>query len=414
MVDGDEVNTMDALDVMANLPQVIPHYQPIFSADEHGVVGYEVLGRFQTETGTVSLGPFFHDETIPEEFRIEVDDVITKKALDYFLALADQTPLIFFNRDANLLMLDRGESFLQLLLAYEAKGLALGRIVLEINEQHFKGDVDQLNHLLTYIRTYGVKVAVDNIAEHSINLERIGVLSPDILKIDLHELRKASVHQAYQGIVHSISLLARKIGATLLYEDIETSFQLQYAWRHGGRYYQGYYLAKPGPEAVPRDLLKDLLRQECHRFIQQEKKKLETLYHISEQFQQRITALLGKYKKAGNFNELISSLAAELDDVCFRIYVCDEDGFQQSGNMFKRGGRWELEHEYYMKNWSWRPYFLENIIRMRSRRRGILSDLYTDIETGETIRTYSYPIDERHYLFIDLSYSYLFEHDAHY
>lgn len=95
MVDGDEVNTMDALDVVANLPQVIPHYQPIFSADEHGVVGYEVLGRFQTETGPVSLGSFFHDETIPEEFRIEVDDVITKKALDYFLALADQTPLIF-------------------------------------------------------------------------------------------------------------------------------------------------------------------------------------------------------------------------------------------------------------------------------------------------------------------------------
>lgn len=414
MVDGDEVNTMDALDVMANLPQVIPHYQPIFSADEHGVVGYEVLGRFQTETGPVSLGPFFHDETIPEEFRIEVDDVITKKALDYFLSLDDQTLLIFLNRDANLLMLDRGESFLQLLLSYEAKGLAPSRIVLEINEQHFKGDVDQLSHLLTYLRTYGVKVAVDNIAEHSIHLERIGVLSPDILKIDLRELRKTSVHQAYQEIVHSISLLARKIGATLLYEDIETSFQLQYAWRHGGRYYQGYYLAKPAPEVVPRDLLKDLLRQECHRFIQQEKKKLETLYQIAEQFQQRISALLGKYKKAADFNELISLLAGELDDVCFRIYVCDEDGFQQSGNMFKRGGRWELQPQYYMKNWSWRPYFLENIIRMRSRRRGILSDLYTDIETGETIRTYSYPIDERHYLFIDLSYSYLFEHDAHY
>jgi hypothetical protein len=82
--------------------------------------------------------------------------------------------------------------------------------------------------------------------------------------------------------------------------------------------------------------------------------------------------------------------------------------------MFKRNGRWELEPQYYMKNWSWRPYFLENIIRMRSRKRGILSDLYADIETGETIRTYSYPIDDRHYLFIDLSYNYLFEHDAHY
>ncbi len=208
--------------------------------------------------------------------------------------------------------------------------------------------------------------------------------------------------------------MARKIGATLLYEDIETSFQLQYAWRHGGRYYQGYYLAKPAPEVVPRDLLKDLLRQECHRFIQQEKKKLETLYQIAEQFQQRISALLGKYKKAADFNELISLLAGELDDVCFRIYVCDEGRLPAIGQYVQARRPMGASAAILYEKLELAPVFLENIIRMRSRRRGILSDLYTDIETGETIRTYSYPIDERHYLFIDLSYSYLFEHDAHY
>lgn len=405
---------MDALDIVANLQHVIPYYQAIFSADEHRVIGYEVLGRYKSGEHVHSLGPFFHDETIPEEFRLEVDETVTKKALDHFLAIDDRSTLIFLNRDANLLMLDRAESFLKLLFQYEEKGLPLGRIVLEINEHHFKGDFNQLSHLLTYIRTYGIQIALDNIGEHSSNLERISLLAPDILKIDLRELRKTSISYSYQDVLYSISLLARKIGATLLYEDIEASFQLQYAWRNGGRYYQGYYLAEPSPNLLPSDFLKERLRQECHHFIQQEKKKLQTLYNISEQFQQRITALLTKYKKTTNFNDLISLLANELSDACFRIYVCDEDGFQQSANIFKRNDAWELQPEYYMKNWSWRPYFLENIIRMRSRKRGILSDLYADIETGETIRTYSYPIDECHYLFIDLSYSYLFEHDAHY
>ncbi|MBB5323862.1 EAL domain-containing protein (putative c-di-GMP-specific phosphodiesterase class I) [Anoxybacillus tepidamans] len=405
---------MDALDIVANLQHVIPYYQAIFSADEHRVIGYEVLGRYKSGEHVHSLGPFFHDETIPEEFRLEVDETVTKKALDHFLAIDDCSTLIFLNRDANLLMLDRAESFLKLLFQYEEKGLPLDRIVLEINEQHFKGDFSQLSHLLMYIRTYGIQIALDNIGEHSSNLERISLLAPDILKIDLRELRKTSISYSYQDVLYSISLLARKIGATLLYEDIEASFQLQYAWRNGGRYYQGYYLAEPSPNLLPSDFLKERLRQECHHFIQQEKKKLQTLYNISEQFQQRVTTLLAKYKKATDFNELISFLAAELGDACFRVYICDEDGFQQSANIFKRNDTWELQPEYYMKNWSWRPYFLENIIRMRSRRRGILSDLYADIETGETIRTYSYPIDERHYLFIDLSYSYLFEHDAHY
>jgi EAL domain-containing protein (putative c-di-GMP-specific phosphodiesterase class I) len=404
---------VDPLDIMTHLENVIPYYQAIFSADEHCVIGYEVLGRFQAGEEVVSLGSFFQDETIPEEFRHEVDYKVTSKALERFLNAPDSSALIFINRDANLLMMDRGEAFLQMLLDFQAKGLSLERIVLEITEHNFKGDLNQLSHLLTYIRTYGVKVAVDNIGKESSNLDRIGLLSPDILKIDLQELRKTSINHSYHDVLYSISLLARKIGATLLYEDIEASFQLQYAWRNGGRYYQGYYLAKPSGQLLERDYLKERLRQEFHQFIQHEKKKIQTLYHISEQFQQRLLALLSKYKKTTDFNELISFLAEELSDSSFRIYICDEDGFQQSANIFRNKNRWELQPQYYMKNWSWRPYFLENIFRMRSRKRGILSDLYSDIETGETIRTFSYPLDEKHYLFIDLTYDYLFENDGH-
>ncbi len=401
---------LDALDILTHIDQVVPYYQPIFSADEQCIVGYEVLGRFQHGDEVVSLGPFFHDETIPEEFRMEVDVAITTKALEQFVN-EQPASLIFINRDANVLMLDRGESFLQLLLPYKEKGLRLNQVVLEITEHHFKGDIQQLGHVLTYLRTYGIQIAVDNIGKESSNLDRIRLLAPDLLKIDLHSLRTSTV--SYDDVLYSISLLARKIGATLLYEEIENAFQLQYAWRNGGRYYQGYYLHEPSPSFLPKDLLKETLRNQFHTFIQHEKKKLQTLYDISEQFQTRISDLVVKHKKASSFNELISSLAKHLNDCSFRIYVCDDDGFQKSANMFKKGDAWELQPQYEMKNWSWRPYFLENIIRMRSRKRGILSDLYSDIETGETIRTYSYPIDEHHYLFIDLTYEYLFEHNAH-
>jgi hypothetical protein len=37
--------------------------------------------------------------------------------------------------------------------------------------------------------------------------------------------------------------------------------------------------------------------------------------------------------------------------------------------------------------------------------------LYSDIETGETIRTFSFPMNGEDYLFIDISYQYLFQHD---
>ena len=49
---------VDALDVMSNLDKVLPYYQAIFSADEHTVIGYEVVGRIQTEEGIQSLSIF--------------------------------------------------------------------------------------------------------------------------------------------------------------------------------------------------------------------------------------------------------------------------------------------------------------------------------------------------------------------
>ncbi len=64
----------------------------------------------------------------------------------------------------------------------------------------------------------------------------------------------------------------------LLFKNIEMIYQLQFAWQHGGRYYQGYYLEKPACDFYSRDILKDKLKAEFHEFILYEKKKLESLF----------------------------------------------------------------------------------------------------------------------------------------
>ena len=78
---------MDALDILTDLDHVIPYFQAIFSADEQLVIGYEVLGRYHGKDGVESLGSFFLDEGIPEEYKQEVDHVILTKALDKALLL---------------------------------------------------------------------------------------------------------------------------------------------------------------------------------------------------------------------------------------------------------------------------------------------------------------------------------------
>lgn len=402
---------MDALDILTDLENVVPFFQPIFSADEHRVIGYEILGRYLSGEDYISLGPFFLDENIPEEYRLEVDNAVLRKALHESLSLENDV-MLFVNRDADLLMHGDGEQFLQLLLDFQERGIDLSRIVLEISERNYDGDIGQLDNLLNYYRTYGIKIAVDKMGNDSSHLDRIGQLSPDILKIDLIALRSMNSTSAFQDILYSVSMLARKIGATLLFENIEMVYQLQFAWKNGGRYYQGFYLQKPNAEFVDRDILKEQLKVECHKFIAHEKKKLEALQVLTESFQVKTAELLNKYKKIQTYEELLNLLGKELDKIAFRLYICDEDGFQESSNVFKINDKWTIQPEYLHKNWSWRPYFLENIFKMRLEKKGILSDLYSDIETGETIRTFSYPLSSKHYLFIDLSYEFLYEHEG--
>ncbi|WP_251553843.1 EAL domain-containing protein [Neobacillus muris] len=400
---------MDALEILSNLDSVFPYFQPIFSADEMLVIAYEVLGRFQSEGEIISLGSFFDDDEIPDEYKYEVDLLLVKKALEKALEL-DEDVKIFLNRDADLLMYDYGESFLQELLAFEKRGLSLSRIVLEISEHQYQGDLDQFDNLLHYYRTYGIKIAISRLGREGYSFTRIGRLEPDILKINLQALKSTSTGTNFNDVLFAISLLARKIGADLLFENIEMSYQLQFAWKNGGRYYQGFYLSPPASDFVAPDMLKNRLKEKFHDFNLYEKRKLEAVYSMAEVLQTKVLEIVVKNKKAG-YEELLRAIAKEMDEMAFRMYICDEDGFQVSGNLFKGDDSWHTQMEYLNKNWSWRPYFLETIIKMRNDRKGILSDLYCDIETGESVRTFSLPVFENNYLFIDISYRYLFEHD---
>ncbi|MEI4789961.1 EAL-associated domain-containing protein [Bacillus sp. FJAT-53060] len=403
---------VDPLDILTNIEDVLPHYQAIFSAEEQKVIGYEILGRMEFESETVSLGSFFTDSSIPDEYKLEVDQKVLSQALTLFTT-ADEDLLIFINHDANVLMLDHGESFLGLLKEYEGRGIQLNRFVIEFTEHTFSGDIEQLYHTLTYYRTYGIKIAVSNIGKECSNLDRIALLSPDLLKIDLQALKALSPSPSYEYVLYSISLLARKIGAALIYEDIEANFQLQYAWRNGGRYFQGFYLHEPTAELIDRNKRKDQLREEFQQFIAHEKKKLQSVYEHSETFYKRIHQAVTTLKKSCNTNnELIQKLSLELTDCSFRIYMCNEEGFQITGNVFKKEKEWLFQPEYVEKNWSWRPYFLSNILQMRISGKGFFSDIYSDLETGERIRTFSYPLEGDMYLFIDLPYAYLYEQDG--
>ncbi|CAG9619912.1 EAL domain-containing protein [Sutcliffiella rhizosphaerae] len=400
---------MDPLDIMANLDKVCPYYQAIFNAEKQEVMGYEVLGRIQLDNKEVeSLGPFFHDYSIPLEYQSEVEKVVINKALTYYTENSCSFKL-FLNQNVHLLLQDQGESLLELLLSFVPKGLNLENIVIEIDEHSSKEDIEYIQHIFNYYKTYGIQLAIANIGEAGANMDRIRRLSPNIMKVDLRMLRQSYEVTSHQDVLYSLAILSRKIGAALLYENIDASFQLQYAWRNGGQYYQGEYLHQPGPDFIQILHAKKVLIEKFQQFIRYEKRKLQAIHHFSQMLDAKIHSLPSKDMQHDEIDSWLLSLAKQFTDISFRMYVCDENGFQLSSNLFKEEGIWKTVESSKGKNWSWRPYFLENVMKMSIDQKGILSDLYSDIKTGESVRTYSYPISRGRFLYMDLAYEFLYE-----
>lgn len=403
---------MDALDVVMNRENVLPYFQPIISADEHLIVGYEALARIKTNDGVKSLGWFFRDKSIPEEYRQEIDDHVQTLALEKLL-LAKSKPFLFLNVDISIMAEDSDELFIRKFERYRAKGISPDQIVLEFKEQDIVGKVSQYRHFIAYIQSLGFRVAVDEVGKNTSNLEHIVQLKPDILKIDLSFLEGDAFLQLYRDVLYSITMLSRKIGATLLFQGINEFGQLNYAWRNGGRYYQGYYLGGPKEQIMDEEISKFSLKKAFQHFINFERKKIKAQYELTEKLEQKLKTILKTMKMNEDFDQMVLEVAEQCAEFTFRVYICDKDGYQQSANAIKnQNGDWIIEKEGRNKNWSWRPYFLENIVRMNFERKGILSDLYTDIERDEIIRTYSYPIDENYFIFIDIPYHYLFEQEG--
>ncbi|RHW32396.1 EAL domain-containing protein [Lysinibacillus yapensis] len=400
---------MDVLDFLEKLDEINVLFEPIYSADEHVITAYEVIGQYINEGETLDVIDFTYDESIPADIRNEVEHALVKKAL--LLAREEvQTNgvRLYLPCNPNLLMEDFGESYFKL-LKEEIGEEFLPFIYLVIPEHKFKGETQQLQHPIRYIKTYGVKIALANIGSES-NLDQILMFEPATLKINVSQLNY-NAWGAQNHVFTTIQTLAIKIGATLMFDNIRTDYQLHHAWKSGARFFKGGYLQKPTSQFIPKDTLKERFRNECKQFIATEKRLLEVKFEEMKNLQKTITTIVDNIKPDGKNVEKLLQLAKELEKHAFRFYICNDEGFQLSPNVVYHNGKWDVEQCAVGKNWSWRPYFLFNIIKIRNTEKGNLSSIYSDIETGELTRTFSMALNDHEYLFVDITYDYLYEHN---
>lgn len=124
-------------------------------------------------------------------------------------------------------------------------GLAPERIVFEVVESEQHRNLDHLEHILTFYRSQGFSVALDDFGAGYSNYEVLERLRPDIVKIDMGLVRNVDTVPFKAAILTGVIDLCQRFGITTLAEGIETDAELDWVRRHGIDLGQGYRLGRP-------------------------------------------------------------------------------------------------------------------------------------------------------------------------
>jgi EAL domain-containing protein (putative c-di-GMP-specific phosphodiesterase class I) len=313
------------------------YFQPIVSVKNNSIVGYEGLARgiHPRTNGLISPMDLFA-EAAEKNLTLPLDRLCRKMVLEYFQGIHAKHPerLLSLNFEASVLDQGAGGSG-KLIEQVQTLGLSPQSVVIEIIESNVE-NVDELQRFIKTHRELGFLIALDDVGAGHSNLNRIPLLKPDILKVDRYLVQDIADNFYKQEVFKSMIGLARKIGALIVAEGIETDKEAMAALEMGVDMVQGYYFAQPQRHDLIDDVsvgkhLLQLTRGYKEKVIQKLNVRRFNLRKY-EMMTREIQADLSK-TTGSHFEAKIKDLV-RFFPLAEGIYVLDEQGFQVTETVF--------------------------------------------------------------------------------
>jgi len=220
-------------------------YQPIVDLESGEVHGFEALARGPRGTELESPLALF-DMAAKTDLLFELDQVCRRNSVRRAESLREPYKLFintlpFSIRDPHF----RGKFLLDLL---DGSNLHPDRIVLEVTETFAIEDYAAYLEEMGYFSDMGFLTAIDDMGAGYSGLEKIVHLRPNYLKLDMHMVRDIDRSSIKRDIMQAFCAMAKKTGAGVVAEGVETKEELETVRRIGVEYAQGFFLAKPSED----------------------------------------------------------------------------------------------------------------------------------------------------------------------
>jgi diguanylate cyclase (GGDEF)-like protein len=230
---------------VAKVRALRPVYQPIFSLRTGEPIAFEGLVRPADDAGFATPDALF----VAAEAAGRTTE-LDLACLDTILAHASLAPGQYLSVNLSPRTVEADEfSAAELVRRFEWAGFEPAQIVLELTEREAVEDVERLRSNLEGCRALGMRVAVDDVGAGNAGLQLLSQMRFDIVKIDLSLVQRGVLRESALGVLRAIGELARRWGATIVAEGVETPEQLETVRGLGFAAAQGYLLGRPDDEA---------------------------------------------------------------------------------------------------------------------------------------------------------------------
>ena len=236
--------------------ELLLHYQPIFSARDQALQGFEALMRWRhRQLGMVPPSTF-----IPLAEDIGMIGTLGNWALHeasrqvaQWNQMAGTTLMVAVN--VSPLQTQTNNFIDQVAAVLSHTGLSPQCLELEVTESALMADPVAAADRLRQLRALGVRVAIDDFGTGYSSLAVLKQLPVSKLKIDRAFVNDLDGNGEGVPIVTTIIDLARSLQLTVTAEGVETATQLDFLRDHGCDTVQGFLLGKPLPADQAEHLL---------------------------------------------------------------------------------------------------------------------------------------------------------------
>lgn len=219
-------------------------FQPIVDIDKQEVFGYESLSRGPSDS-PLHAAPILFDVAEKSGVSSELEEVCLTAAAKNWSAHALDNYL-FVNMSPSILLPSRfrGLRLMNLLRQYSLKPQ---QIVIEISERYPALQLTELKNSISWLKSQGFKIAIDDLGTGYSGLKLWSDLKPDFVKIDRHFIRDIHDDLVKLEFVRSLVDLSNRLGCALIAEGVENQAELNVVMDLGIVLIQGFLVGRPKP-----------------------------------------------------------------------------------------------------------------------------------------------------------------------